>query len=377
MHQYRMRFDSRPVHPQAIPTSDSKSRPSNNSNLSSTISPKVLNNANPTSIDKTSTKINLVNSEKDPSLQKEKVTPQSSQKSTTSNTTPEKLHSFVNEPQIVFFPAVPRQLRDGYMDYKMSYFKRKELSRRRKERIILASKGKASSKQSSFSFLSKIWFSKTSTEQLPSNHKPFLSKSKSLYVDTVLQSSDLNSDTSSISGLQSSSYSKTDCSLMRLKNINPTTNNTESASPLDANNSPFGSESQASFNSSQSSNIALIKKSDNLCTNPSPSSSISAPISRHNSMQTTQHTGSRNRSQEQHESFPPELLSVTSSPSLRRKTSYSANYNSNNNSEQLLALQKKILDLAMSHNDESSRISNSESFNLYTSTYSNSESEYN
>ncbi|OMJ09396.1 hypothetical protein AYI69_g10688 [Smittium culicis] len=377
MHQYRMRFDSRPVQPQPIPTSDSKSRPSNNSNLNSSNSPKVLNSIKTTSNDKISTEMNLVNSKIDPSLLKERAIPQSSQKSTTASSNPEKLHSFVNEPQIVFFPAVPRQLRDGYMDYKMSYFKRKELSRRRKERIILASKGKASSKQSSFSLFSKIWFSKSSTEQPSSDRKPFLSKSKSLYVDTVLQSSDLNSDTSSISTLQPSSYSKTDSSSIKLKKINPTLNHPESTSPLDLNKPPFGNESQTSFNSSPNNNISHIKKGSKLSANLSPSSSLSAPISRYNSMQTPQHNSSLNRSQELNETFPPELFSATSSPSPRRKISYSANSNSSNNSEQLLAHQKKILDLAMSHNDESSHISNSESFNLYTSTYSNSESEYN
>ncbi|PWA00497.1 hypothetical protein BB558_003459 [Smittium angustum] len=41
------------------------------------------------------------------------------------------VYSFMKEAQIIFFPAIPRNLREGYHQFKLSYFKRKEMSKRR------------------------------------------------------------------------------------------------------------------------------------------------------------------------------------------------------------------------------------------------------
>ncbi|OMH82808.1 hypothetical protein AX774_g3692, partial [Zancudomyces culisetae] len=40
-------------------------------------------------------------------------------------------YKFLKDAQMVFFPAVPRHLRDGYMQFKVSYHKKRELSKKR------------------------------------------------------------------------------------------------------------------------------------------------------------------------------------------------------------------------------------------------------
>ncbi|PVU93135.1 hypothetical protein BB561_003443 [Smittium simulii] len=100
LHQFRIRFDPNPTQLENSMVSNNQP-PKNKQDINGTFSAPKLDSTK-------SSKNNNI------------ITPNQ-----------KKLQSYITEPQLVFFPAVPRVLRDGFMQFKMSYFKRKENSKRR------------------------------------------------------------------------------------------------------------------------------------------------------------------------------------------------------------------------------------------------------
>ncbi|OLY83588.1 hypothetical protein AYI68_g2269 [Smittium mucronatum] len=298
MHQYRMRFDSRPSVFQAnsaSPPIDSKVRSA--TNISEVNDSKSIAKLKISS-DLQSEKIGDSNISK--ALIQNSDSTSKFKPSLGSNS--EKLYSFMNGPQIVFFPAVPRQLRDGFMDYKMSYFRKKEISKRRKDRSNIRKKSMQNSKFNTFNiFKYKIFpsFSSKSTK------KPSLDDSKT--------------------------------------------------SPINPSPVPYQLGPKNQFIHSKNS-----LTHDKLTINALKKSSISDHLI------TDSITGSSS-------------INNNSDPEKTQKSFKSENENNSQkeyDSHQLLILQKRILDLAMPTNDDKTSMAQSDSFNLYTSTYSNSESEF-
>ncbi|KAJ2234883.1 hypothetical protein IWW45_003046 [Coemansia sp. RSA 485] len=57
----------------------------------------------------------------------------------------EKTPAFLNESQLTFFPTVPRQLRDGYADFKTTYYRKRDAAKKRMQERMQREKRRKSS----------------------------------------------------------------------------------------------------------------------------------------------------------------------------------------------------------------------------------------
>ncbi|KAJ1867343.1 hypothetical protein LPJ57_005882 [Coemansia sp. RSA 486] len=66
-------------------------------------------------------------------------------KTTDTSSVLEKTPAFLNESQLTFFPTVPRQLRDGYVEFKTTYYRKRDAAKKRMQERMQREKRRKSS----------------------------------------------------------------------------------------------------------------------------------------------------------------------------------------------------------------------------------------